>query len=95
MVQLTEELVTLLDDRAARAGVSRSQVIREAVEAFVHADREAAIDRKIIEGYTRMPQGGEFDADEWGDLGMFMTALTAEQLRQEAADEQAAGLDPW
>ncbi|MBA2578509.1 MAG: hypothetical protein H0V05_18020 [Euzebyaceae bacterium] len=29
----------------------------------------AEIDRRIIDAYTRMPQGGEYDVDEWGDLG--------------------------
>lgn len=95
MVQLNDELLDLLDRRASRTGVSRSQVIREAVEAFLANDREAAIDRQIVEGYTRMPQGGEFDVDEWGDLGQMMTALTAESFRALAEEEREAGYEPW
>ena len=95
MVQLTDELVSLLDRRAAAAGVSRSHVIREAIEAYFTADREAEINRQIKEGYTRMPQGGEFDVDEWGDLGHMVITLTAESLKRLAEEEDAAGLEPW
>jgi hypothetical protein len=95
MVQLNEDLVEQLDRRAASDGVSRSQLVREAIEAFLASDRASAIDRQIVDGYTRMPQGGEYDADEWGDLASLVTALTADQLRQLDAEEREAGLDPW
>lgn len=95
MVQLTAELVELLDRRAAHTGVSRSQLIREAIEAYVSEDREAEIDRQITEGYTRMPQGGEYDVDEWGDLGKMVGALSVESLRRLDEEERAAGLEPW
>ena len=39
MVQLTDDLITMLDQRAAQEGVSRSQVIREAIVAFFESDR--------------------------------------------------------
>lgn len=52
MVQLTEPLVDLLDQRAARERVSRSQVIRDAVEQYLRADHEAEIDGRIAEGYA-------------------------------------------
>lgn len=95
MVQLNSELIELLDQRANRAGVSRSQVIREAVEAFLAADREAAVDRQIVDGYTRMPQGGEYDADDWGDVERLMTGLTVDQLRHLDREEREAGHEPW
>lgn len=95
MVQLSDELLRLLDRRAAARGVSRSLLIREAIEAFLSADREADIDRRIIEGYTRMPQGGEYDVDEWGDLGQMVTALAAESLRRLEGEERAGGYEPW
>lgn len=95
MVQLNEDLIELLDHRAARAGVSRSQLIREAIEAFLASDRAAAIDRLIVEGYTRVPQGGEYDADEWGDVDKLMTALTADQMRQLNEEEREAGFERW
>lgn len=93
MVQLNDELVRLLDERASRIGVSRSHLIREAIEAYLASDRESTIDREIIDGYTRMPQGGEHDVDEWGDLGAWVTGLTIEQLRH--LDRQDAEADPW
>jgi metal-responsive CopG/Arc/MetJ family transcriptional regulator len=95
MVQLTDDLIAMLDQRAAREGVSRSQVIREAIVAFFESDRSAAIDRQLVDGYTRMPQGGAYDADEWGDMATLMTALTADQARSLAAGEREAGLPPW
>lgn len=95
MVQLNEELLTLLDARAARAGVSRSQLVREALEAFLAEDREKAIDHQIIEGYQRMPQGGEYDADEWGSIGELLVALTMDQMRQADREEREAGLERW
>lgn len=95
MVQLNQELLDLLDRRATRAGVSRSQLIREAIEAFLASDREAAIDRQIVDGYRRMPQGGEYDADEWGDLGQLVSALMVDQLRQLNEEERQAGFEPW
>jgi predicted transcriptional regulator len=42
MVQLTDELVERLDREAARRGVSRSALIRSALEEFLRHDHEAA-----------------------------------------------------
>lgn len=95
MVQLSDELLELLDRRAATRGLSRSQLVREAIEAHLSADREAELDRRITEGYTRMPQGGEYDVDEWGDLGRLVTGLAVESLRRLDDEERAAGLEPW
>jgi predicted transcriptional regulator len=95
MVQLNDDLIKLLDRRAASDGVSRSQVIREAIEAFLASDRAALIDRQIVKGYTQRPQGGEYDADDWGDLASLMTALTADQMRQLNTEEREAGFEPW
>ena len=67
LVQLSDELLALLDARAAREGRNRSDLIRQALAGYLAADREAEIDRVIIEAYTRQPQ----TADElaWVDLG--------------------------
>jgi hypothetical protein len=92
MVQLNEDH---LDRRATREGVSRSQLIRRTVEAFLVLDREAEIDRQIVEGYRRMPQGGEPDIDEWGDLGAMMSALATESMGALDEEERAAGFEPW
>lgn len=95
MVQLNEDLLEQLDRRAASDGVSRSQVIRNAIEAYLAGDRATAIDRLIIEGYQRLPQGGQFDADEWGNLGTMMATMTAEQMRLLNDEEREAGFEPW
>ncbi|MDQ3724074.1 MAG: ribbon-helix-helix protein, CopG family [Actinomycetota bacterium] len=62
IVQLTEELLCELDARRAREGRSRSELIRDAIEAYLAVDRQAALDRSIVEGYTRVPPGDDHDA---------------------------------
>jgi metal-responsive CopG/Arc/MetJ family transcriptional regulator len=62
LVQLSDELLERLDARRAREGRSRSEVVREAIELYLAADREAEIDRLIVEAYTRRPP-----QDVWGD----------------------------
>jgi metal-responsive CopG/Arc/MetJ family transcriptional regulator len=64
LVQLNDELLALLDRRAAQDGRSRSQLIREAVEEYLRDDRESEIDRQIVEAYTRMPQP---EHDPWAE----------------------------
>jgi metal-responsive CopG/Arc/MetJ family transcriptional regulator len=64
IVQLSDELLAELDTRRAREGRSRSDLIREAIEAYLADDRDAAIDRAIVEGYTRIPPAEDFGA-EW------------------------------
>lgn len=63
LVQLNDRLLGLLDERAGRLGVSRSELIRTALEEFLAADREAAIDRAIVEGYERVPA----EEDPWAE----------------------------
>lgn len=55
LVQLTEDLLRRLDERAAREGRSRSALIRDAIEAYLYDEEKARIDREIVEGYERMP----------------------------------------
>ena len=62
LVQLSDELLHQLDRHRERAGRSRSAVIREAIERYLATDREAEIDRLIVEGYRRTPA-----RDVWGD----------------------------
>jgi metal-responsive CopG/Arc/MetJ family transcriptional regulator len=61
LVQLSDDLLERLDALRARERRSRSDVIREAIERYLTADREAEIDRQIVEAYTRIPQ----DEDPW------------------------------
>jgi len=62
LVQLNDDLLATLDGLSAREGRSRSDLIREAVERYVHDELEKVIDRNIVEGYTRIPP-----TDIWGD----------------------------
>jgi metal-responsive CopG/Arc/MetJ family transcriptional regulator len=59
LVQLTDDLLRRLDERAARESRSRSVLIREAIEAYLHDEERARITREIIEGYERMPPSDE------------------------------------
>jgi metal-responsive CopG/Arc/MetJ family transcriptional regulator len=62
LVQLSDELLDRLDAYRAREGRSRSEVVREAIDRYLEADREAEIDRLIVDAYTRQPP-----EDVWGD----------------------------
>jgi Ribbon-helix-helix protein, copG family len=55
LVQLDDELLSLLDERAAAAGVSRSEMVRRGVRAVLAADVESKLDEAIAEGYKRIP----------------------------------------
>jgi metal-responsive CopG/Arc/MetJ family transcriptional regulator len=59
LVQLNEALLRRLDERAAREGRSRSALIREAIEGYLHDEENARIDREIREGYERFPETDE------------------------------------
>jgi metal-responsive CopG/Arc/MetJ family transcriptional regulator len=61
MVQLNDTLLEVLDQRAIETGRSRSDLIREAIEQYYKEDIEAAIDRAMVDGYTRVPDDDEFD----------------------------------
>jgi metal-responsive CopG/Arc/MetJ family transcriptional regulator len=63
LVQLSDELLAQLDARVAREGRSRSELIREAIIGYLAKDREADIDRRIVEAYTRQPQEDLLGAD--------------------------------
>jgi hypothetical protein len=92
MVQLTDELVAVLDEAAARRGISRSALIRTALEAFLRADQEAVIDRQITDGYERIPPA---TPDEWGDLAAATDRSTVELLQRLDAEERRQGRQPW
>ncbi|HEX2016693.1 MAG TPA: ribbon-helix-helix protein, CopG family [Solirubrobacteraceae bacterium] len=56
LVQLSAELVALLDQRAVHERRSRSDLIREAIEQYMDTDRQTQISRQIVAGYGRVPQ---------------------------------------
>jgi metal-responsive CopG/Arc/MetJ family transcriptional regulator len=62
LVQLSDELLERLDSYRAREGRSRSEVVREAIECYLEGDREAEIDRLLVDAYTRQPP-----EDVWND----------------------------
>jgi metal-responsive CopG/Arc/MetJ family transcriptional regulator len=59
MGQLNRTLLELLDARAARDGVSRSQLVRDAVESYLAEDAEAAALQCVVQGYARTPETDE------------------------------------
>ncbi len=91
-MQLNEALIAALDERAARQGVSRSHLIREAVESYVRDDLDAEIARKIIAGYRRHPQ---WEPDEWGDLLALSDRAAGDTHRRLDEEERAAGHQRW
>ena len=92
MVQLSDRLLRLLDRQAARRGVSRSALIRTAIEDFLQKDREATVGDEIVEGYKRIPPASP---DEWGDLEQLTDNATVDVLHRLDAEESAAGHEQW
>ncbi len=68
LVQLTGDLLRRLDEKAAKEGRSRSALIREAIEVYLHDETKERIDREIIEGYERIPPTEEELA--WAEAGV-------------------------
>jgi metal-responsive CopG/Arc/MetJ family transcriptional regulator len=62
LVQLNDALLAWLDERAARESRSRSALIREAIESYLRDDVTVELDRRIVEGYRRVPQTAVDDA---------------------------------
>jgi predicted DNA-binding protein len=92
MVQLTDRLVRMLDKMAARKGISRSALIRDAIEQFLEKDEEALVGRRIIAGYERIPPAAP---DEWGGLSEVTDSAADDLLHRLDAEERAAGHEPW
>lgn len=92
MVQLTDDLLDRLDAEARRGSRSRSAVIRDAVERYLETAGEAAIDRTIVEGYTRVPPA---TPDGWCDISAVGDRGTRELGQRLDEEERAAGFEPW
>lgn len=56
LVQLDETLLSVLDERAAQRGVSRSHLIHEAITNHLASDLARDISAQIVAGYERIPQ---------------------------------------
>lgn len=63
LVQLTDDLLAVLDQHAAATGRSRSELIRAAVERYLSQELAGEIDRRIVEGYRRVPP----EPDPWAE----------------------------
>ncbi len=85
LVQLSDELLELLDRRASARGISRSALIRELLLVGLERDRSAEISRRIVDGYRRTPQ--ETAGDAWGDLDAWTQANARRNLAGLAAEE--------
>lgn len=92
MVQLSDELLEALDEEATRRTMSRSALIRAALEDFLNAGREADIGRRIADGYRRMPPA---TPDEWGELAAMTDQATVDLLQRLDAEERAEGHAKW
>lgn len=92
MVQLNDRLLHLLDRHAARRGISRSALIRTALEDFLRSDQESVVGEEIVDGYKRIPPA---TPDEWGDLAQVTDNATADLLHRLDAEERTQGHQPW
>lgn len=88
LVQLTDELVAVLDRRAAAMGISRSAVIRQLLEHALTDDRRVEVTRRLVEGYERAPQSEGRDA--WGDLDAWTAANSRRNLAALGEEEQVS-----
>lgn len=92
MVQLSDELVRQLDVEAQRQGTSRSDLIRQAVAAFLADARRDEVGERIAEGYRRIPPG---TPDAWGDLERQAERNQRALAQRLDAEEKAAGVEGW
>ena len=77
LVQLSDEMVEILDGVAGRRRSSRSAVIREAIEEYLARERSRLVDERVVAGYLAVPQG---IPDEWGDVERLGELATYEVL---------------
>lgn len=92
MVQLSDELLGLLDAEADRRDLSRSALIREAVEHHLAGSRRAVVGRQIVDGYERIPPG---EPDGWASLEALADTAADETARRLDEEERRAGFAPW
>ena len=92
IVQLNTELLALVDQEAARLGVSRSALVRSALEKFLDVDRERMISQAIVDGYTRIPPA---TPDDWGDLEAMTDRAHADLSDRLDWEERREGHAPW
>ena len=83
MLQLRDDQLERLDADAVRAGVSRSKLVRDAVDVLL----DGRTDRDVAEQYRDAYPTSEFGTDDWGDIDAWHEA---------AANQRAtAARDSW
>ncbi len=92
MVQLTDELVEMLDREAGRRAMSRSALIREILTAHFADGFEGRLTQRIVEGYRRVPPASP---DEWGLVQETTDVATRELLQRLDAEERREGHPLW
>ncbi|MEN8041471.1 MAG: ribbon-helix-helix domain-containing protein [Actinomycetota bacterium] len=59
-IRLPDDILERLDELVRPDGyATRTEAIRRAIEVLLDAHEQAAIDREIVDAYTRMPQTAE------------------------------------
>jgi hypothetical protein len=84
LVQLTDEMVVLLDALALKKGTTRSALIRSVLDEYLREEDEAEKDRRLIEGYKRIPPG---TPDDWGSLEEWGDWAIREAIKEEPWDD--------
>lgn len=88
MVQLSDELLALLDAEAERSAVSRSALIRRAVTDYLERSSHRADVARYVGGYQRFPQSSTEDWDAVARAGERERRAVHRRLD---AEERAAG----
>jgi len=59
MIQLSPRERAMLAETAAREGISRSELMRRALRAYLADSREAMVSDRIRDGYMRIPESDD------------------------------------
>ena len=92
MVQLTDILVAELDSVASSRGVSRSAIIREALDGYLAQTRRDDVGHRIAAGYIATPPA---TPDAWRAMDRLGDAGTAEVSQRLDDEERRSGHAPW
>lgn len=83
MLQLRDDQLDRLDADAARAGVSRSKLVRDAVDALLDGRVDPDVAQQYREAYPAPTHG----SDAWGDVDAWHDAAAKQRARTTR--------DPW
>lgn len=90
MVHLPQSLVDRLDGRATVRAVSRSALVREAVERLLDDGDDAEVAEAYIRGYGAVPADAP---DAWGHMSAFRDDLRS--ARAELGDVETNDAAAW